>query len=97
MSNMRKRSYIYEPTRNSTNRNNDIFFTAVFLWIRYSKLRYNSSDIDSIKISFLKAGVCTTVSIGLVLYLGTNDKRMTILFVVITTLMVIGKTLSIDI
>lgn len=41
------------------------FFTAVFLWIRYSKLRYNSSDIDSIKISFLKAGVCTTVSIGL--------------------------------
>ena len=72
------------------------FFTAVFLWIRYSKLRYNSSDIDSIKISFLKAGICTTVSIGLVLYLGTNDKRM-ILFVVITTLMVIGKTLSIDI
>lgn len=73
------------------------FFTAVFLWIRYSKLRYNSSDIDSIRISFLKAGVCTTVSIGLVLYLGTNDKRMAILFVVITTLMVIGKTLSIDI
>lgn len=84
MSNMRKRSYIYEPTRNSTNRNNDIFF-------------YSSVFIDSIKISFLKAGVCTTVSIGLVLYLGTNDKRMTILFVVITTLMVIGKTLSIDI
>lgn len=56
------------------------FFTAVFLWIRYSKLRYNSSDIDSIRISFLKAGVCTTVSIGLVLYLGTNDKRMTSLF-----------------
>ena len=73
------------------------FFTAVFLWIRYSKLRYNSSDIDSIRISFLKAGVFTTFSIGLVLYLGTNDKRMTILFVVITTLMVIGKTLSIDI
>lgn len=46
---MRKRSYIYEPTRNSTNRNNDIFFhSSVFI--------YSITNIEKLARVFLMLG-----------------------------------------